>query len=390
MTVTQKGIAALLKSAVTQEKVALPDGFSLEEAYPLVKEHHMSTLIYDGAVRCGIDRKSEVMGKLFREYIQMLRISERQMEQVGRVFAAFEENNIDYMPLKGCKMKALYPKPELRIMGDADILIRMEQYEQIKPIMHALGFTPEKVSDYELGWQNEGLHLELHKRIIPSYNKDFYEQLGDGWHLAKYREGCRYSMGLEEEFAYLFTHFVKHYRNGGIGCRHVVDLWVFLRSHPELNEMQVAQKLEKVHLLEFYNNFRRMTEVWFMDAEADEKTDFISEFIFSCGSWGVAENYAFGVAMRNARFRSGKAGKSKAAYVLYRIFPTVDELKGQYPVLEHRPWMLPAIWIVRVFRKMFVERGSVARQRKLIATFDSEKLDARQQALNYVGLDYNF
>ena len=31
--------------------------------------------------------------------------------------------------------KKLYPKPELRVMGDADILIREEQYDKIKPVM---------------------------------------------------------------------------------------------------------------------------------------------------------------------------------------------------------------------------------------------------------------
>lgn len=390
MTITQKGIIALLKSAITQEKVDLPEGFSLAEAYPLVKKHHMSTLIYDGAVRCGIDRKSEVMGNLFRDYVQVLRISEMQMAQVERIFAAFDENGIDYMPLKGCKMKALYPKPELRIMGDADILIRMDQYERIKPIMRALGFEAKKESDYELVWQNEGLYLELHKWVIPSYNKDLYGQIGDGWQLAKYQKGSRFSMGEEDEFAYLFTHFVKHYREGGIGCRHIVDLWVFLQSHPELDEVTVKQKFEKLQLLEFYNNIRRLLEVWFMNAETDEKIDFITEFIISCGSWGVAENHASSIALRNARFRSGKAENSKTAYVLYRLFPTIDEIKGRYPILKRKPWLLPAIWIIRIFTKVFVERDAVGRQRRLIATLDPEKMEARQQALNYVGLDYNF
>ena len=46
MTVTQKGIIALLKSAILQEKVELPEGFDLEEAYPLVKRHHMAMHIH--------------------------------------------------------------------------------------------------------------------------------------------------------------------------------------------------------------------------------------------------------------------------------------------------------------------------------------------------------
>ena len=38
-------------------------------------------------------------------------------------------------------MKALYPAPELRVMGDADVLIRLEQYEKIVPLMEKMGFV---------------------------------------------------------------------------------------------------------------------------------------------------------------------------------------------------------------------------------------------------------
>ncbi|MBQ5671618.1 MAG: nucleotidyltransferase family protein, partial [Oscillospiraceae bacterium] len=102
MNTIQRGIITLLKSAVTEQALPLPEGFDLAEAYPLAKRHHMSTLLYDGAVRCGIDRGLPVMQKLFGEYCRALMISERQMAEVSRVFAAFEEAGIDYMPLKGC------------------------------------------------------------------------------------------------------------------------------------------------------------------------------------------------------------------------------------------------------------------------------------------------
>jgi len=390
MNTMQEGIITLLKSAITQEALELPEGFDLRAAYPLVQKHYMFTLIYDGAVRCGIDRKSEVMGKLFQDYFRALRVSERQMAQVERIFRTFDENGIDYMPLKGCKMKALYPKPELRLMGDADILIRMDQYEQIKPMMRELGMTADHESDHELVWKNDSLYLELHKRVIPSYNKDFYAQMGDGWHLAKVRQGTRYSMTAEDEFFYLFTHFSKHYRDGGIGCRHVVDLWVFLRSHPELDEAQVKQELEKLQLLEFYENIRRLITVWFDDGVSDEKSDFITDVIFANGSWGTAENRVLGISVRTAKYRAIGTTKSKTVYVLRRMFPTVDEVKGQYPILCHKPWLLPVIWIVRLFTKLFIDKGTVARQRKLVAALKPENIESRQQALNYVGLDYHF
>lgn len=389
MNTTQTGIITLLKSAITQKALALPEGFDLGGAYPLIQKHHMCTLVYDGAVRCGIDRKSEVMGKLFQDYFRTLRVSERQMAQVERIFRTFDENGIDYMPLKGCKMKALYPKPELRIMGDADILIRMDQYERIKPMMRELGMTAQQESDYELVWQNDSLYLELHKRVIPSYNKDFYAQMGDGWHLAKLCDGTRYSMTPEDELFYLFTHFSKHYRDGGIGCRHVVDLWVFLRSHPGLNEAQVKQELEKLQLLEFYENIRRVIAAWFENAETDEKTDFITDVIFNNGSWGTASAKALSVSIRDTKTR-GTESSGKLRYIWYRFFPAVEDMKLQYPILRKHLYLLPIFYVVRIFRKVFLDKGAVARQRKLVSALKPENIESRQQALNYVGLDYHF
>ena len=92
----QKGIICLLKSSLTGEQYRLPEKFKLEEAEGLIKRHSMTPLIYPGA-------KTDVfMQKLFRKYLQFYQKSEGQLEEVKRIYAVFEENEIDYMPVKGC------------------------------------------------------------------------------------------------------------------------------------------------------------------------------------------------------------------------------------------------------------------------------------------------
>lgn len=387
MNTTQKGIVTLLRSAVTGEALELLEDFEMENAMELVKSHGMYTLVYDGAVRCGVDCKDAAMQQLFQLYIKSLMKSEAQMREISRIFAAFDEHGIDYMPLKGCNMKARYPKPELRIMGDADILIRMEQYEKIVPIMESLGFVEKLESDHELVWQNAGLLLELHKRLIPSYNEDFYAWFGDGWQFGKRRDGSRYSMTAEDELVYLFTHFAKHYRDGGIGCRHVVDLWVFLRANPELNEGAVKADLKKLQLLEFYENIRRLVAVWFEDAPADEKMDFITAFIFSSGSWGDWECH---VLSQSVRYSKTAPVGGRLLYIWRSAFPQVKSLREKYTVLKKAPWMLPLVWIYRpVYKLLFEFRSLKGRQRDLRA-LSAENIRSRQEALDYVGLDYHF
>ena len=159
MNAMQKGAIALLKSAVLQSACPLPEEFDLEKVYPALQKHHMDALLYEGAMLCRVDPQLTVMKRLFQNYCRSLIVSEGQMGAVRQIFEAFEESQIDYLPLKGCKMKALYPKAELRMMGDADILIRMDQYERIVPIMEKLGFEPGVESDHELHWHGTSLFV---------------------------------------------------------------------------------------------------------------------------------------------------------------------------------------------------------------------------------------
>ncbi len=388
MNETQRGILTLLKSSITQTQLRLPRDFSLAEAYPAIKAHHITALAYDGAGRCGLPKEDPVMQQLFQDYYKCLIISRGQLAQINRIYDAFDQNGIDYMPLKGCNMKHRYPAPELRMMGDADILIRMEQYASIRPLMAELGFREKQTTDHELVWQNNALYLELHKRVIPSYNLDMKDYFGDGWELAKNCQGSRYSMTVEDEWIYLFTHFAKHYRDGGIGCRHMADLWVYLRTTEALDEGYVEGELEKLRLLEFYRNIRRLLRVWFEDGPEDELSEYLTEFIFSSGSWGQMETKILSRTLRDSR-RSVLGFSGRLIYVRNTLFPGVDVLREKYTILKKAPWILPVVWIVRPFYKVLFERDSLKEQEKNLKALTQDNMELRQKMLRYVGLDYH-
>ena len=387
MNTTQAGILALIKSALTQQPQPLPKGFEPEQAYPEIKRHHLMPLIFEGAVLCGVPQQGQTMMTLFQSYCKALQISEGQMGQFRRICDAFEAAGIDYMPLKGCNMKFRYPKPELRTMGDADILIRTEQYPRIAPVLEELGFEFKDETDHELVWTGRELYVELHKRLIPSYNVDLDGWFGDGWKLARKGSGTRHDMTPEDEFVYLFTHFAKHYRDGGIGCRHVADLWVCRRSFAGMDEGQVRRSLEQLCLLEFYENICRLLTVWFEDKPADEKTDFMTDFIFSSGSFGADECRTASRAVRDTKHTlPGVSGRR--VYIWQTVFPPVEVLRGKYRILKNHPWLLPVVWLVRPVYKVLFEWRTLDRQKRNLEAVSRENLRTRQDALHYVGLDY--
>ncbi len=389
MNTIQKGISTLLCCAITGKALPLPEDFRLEDAMPLIRSHGITTLVYEGAVRCGVDQSLPVMRELFQIYYQMMLQSERQVQEIKRLFAAFDARGIAYLPLKGCKMKELYPRPELRLMGDADVLIRVNQYqEKIEPLLVELGFTYVRSSTHEINWSNKGLYLELHKRLIPTVYKNYCAYFGDGWRLAVPESGSRYTMTPEDEFLFLFTHFTKHYRNGGIGCRHVVDLWVYLHCHPELDMQRLEAELSQLGLLEFYGNVRRLMDAWFADGAEDERTAFMTEFIFASGSWGTLENWAITGALRRVKRTPGTAA-GKISYILPRLFPGINMLRQKYTILQKAPWMLPLVWLYRPFYKIFCERKDLRRHERHLKMINKESLEYQIQMLHFVGLDEN-
>ena len=382
----QQGIIIILKSAITGESYPLPPDFDLAAAYPQMKKHHMDALLYEGAVRCGISRDLPVMQELFQRYCRSLLVSEGQMSEVARIFDAFDKNGIDYLPLKGVNMKPRYPKPELRAMGDGDILIRMEQRPQIDAILTELGFRYKMETDHELAWTSKKLYLELHKHLIPSYNKDLHPHFGTGWQLARHEKLGLHTMSPEDELVFQFTHFAKHFRDGGIGCRYVVDLWVFFRTFLEMDGKKVEEKLESLQLLEFYTNIRALINFWFQDGPGGEMEAMLTDYIFDSGSWGTGESKVLSRTVRDAKRRYN----GRLVYLWHMAFPPLMELKEKYRVLQKRPWLLPVVWLIRPFYKVFFEFSTLKKQKENLTSLTREKLDTRQKFLQHVGLPYHF
>ena len=313
-------------------------------------------------------------------------VSEQQMYSIKEIFSVFDEQEIDYLPLKGTVIKNIYPKPEMRSMGDADILIKTEQYDIIKPIMQKLGYTEITESDHEFIWNKLNIHVELHKRLIPSYNKDYYAYFGDGWQLAKIKNGTRYSMTDEDQMIYLFTHFAKHYRDAGIGIKHMTDLWVYRKNKPNLDEKYIKKELDALQLYDFYVNIINTLSVWFEGKESDEKTDFITKVIFDSGVYGTRDTHILSDAVKIS-----KATKNVKTTKFFKLtFLPYENMCMVYPFLKKAPFLLPVMWIYRIFKALFFKGDKIKSQKQAIEQMSAENIDGYQNALNFVGLDFNF
>lgn len=389
---SQCAILALIRSAITKEPAIISQDFDFESAYSIGISHQIVSLLYYGIRNSGIILPAAIKKKFFRTTVQMIVQSENQKMEIDKIFETFEQSGIQYMPLKGTVLKEIYPSSDIRTMGDADILIRTDQYTLIRSLMIELGYIEITESDHELIWDKQGLLLaELHKRLIPSYNKDYYAYFGDGWRLAQPidEKSFRYKLSDEDQFVYLFTHFAKHYRDAGIGIKHAVDLWIYLRHYPDLDFQYIEAELTKLQLLPFYKNVRRLLRVWFEDEKSDEITELLSSVIFKSGVYGTHESHIASETVKAVKSTGSvrKAGIRKLWNIMFLDF---NSMCKKYPILRTVPVLLPMMWPVRLLGILLFKRDRIRVLRKDLKLSNEIQVTDYQSNLHAVGLDFNF
>ena len=389
LTVLEQGFITLVRSCLKNKKIALPEGFDTSKLYEAAKMHHMMNIIYTGAVLCGIDKELPEMKKLFVGALREASIEEIQHKEIERVKKLFSKEDIDFMPLKGALLKGLYPLPYMRYMSDIDILIRMEQYEKISSILKEAGYEFRLESDHEYVWKKKNvLNIELHKMLIPSYNKDFYRYFGDGWNKAVKGE-CGFSMSKEDEFIYIFTHFAKHYRSRGAGVKYLTDIYLFLNSY-ELDCKYIEEELSKLKLLEFYKNILETIDCWFEGKCLTEKAELISSFIIRSGAYGTHDNgMASSLLRQKANNPKNKKG-IKTRLIISRTFPSLSVMRIHNKYLDKTPFLLPVAWIKRLVVALIKKRKNIARHIDDIKRISSKNIWDFESQLKFVGLDFDF
>lgn len=384
-----RAVIDLVKAAITEKKANIPDNFNWEEALKLCDVHTITPMLYYGAQFSGITLPESINNEFFIETFCSIRKEQNQQYEILCIKKAFEENGIDYMFLKGIVLKPLYKKTEMRTMTDADIFIKQEQYDKISACMTELGFAEINESDHEYIWEKKGsLSLELHKRLIPSYDKDYYRYFSDGWGFARKNKGHEYFMSREDTFIYMFVHFAKHYRDAGIGIRYMTDLYLYLENAKDMDKAYIEKALESLKMLTFYNSIMSTLNVWFDNGETSDITEFITTRIINSGLHGTYYNHLVSSALRNINSRNGKGAKFKRFMQI--MFPSLKNMKTLYPVLEKAPLLVVWYWPVRVVSALIYKKDNVRAYREEMKIISDENIQHYKEELRYVGIEYEF
>jgi hypothetical protein len=184
----------------------------------------------------------------------------------------------------------------------------------------------------------------------------------------------------------LFTHFAKHYRDSGIGIKHLIDIKLYLEQN-ELDYEYLQQQLEKLKLWEFFNNVKKTIAVWFDGLESDEITCAITDKILLGGAFGTKEAYNTSAALKQRKQGQKNVRTSR---FLISVFPPYKNMCLLFPSLKKVPLLLPFYWVWRVIYTAFNKKGTLAKHYNAIKALSPENLEQYERELNAVGLYYCF
>ena len=361
-----------------------PKDLDWDELFRLAIRHSILNLVYYGVEALPAECKP---GQKHYHYLYQSAMREvvrscNQTEGTEELLRAFEEDKIDVLAVKGCYTKRHYPQPEMRTMGDVDILCRTSQHQQCKNTMLRLGYDSETEGRKHDNYQRKPyMNVEMHRDLVAvdSEHYPYYENI---WDRVKLREGHQYvyEMSLEDEYIYNLIHLVEHFQNGGVGIRFVMDVYVYNRIET-MDWDYVERELKSLGLWEFFGHISKLAQKWFGEGvsyteEELVMLDKIATYIVANGTFGTARNHA-AVAV-------AKGGRGK--FLLKALFPNLKNMQSMFPWLEKWPILLPYSWVLRGVRSVLFRRQNVKAQMSKYKYGDMEYGEELREFFDTCGL----
>lgn len=165
----------------------------------------------------------------------------RLMMAQDSVLAEFRQAGIPVAVLKGAAAAANYPQPNSRSMGDIDLIVPPDHFEQAFSLMERLGWENDielEINPRHAGFEKAGCpEIELHRYFSTCTNKQqahFLDQaIYDAIPRAEWTDVAGFSVPVLpplENGLVLLAHVNQHL-GSGLGLRQILDWQMFVDAH---------------------------------------------------------------------------------------------------------------------------------------------------------------
>lgn len=378
MTEVQQAFLQILRSCLQNQTVEDPklDAEQWRELIGLATVHSLLPYVLDAVFPLpslsAVDR--EERGTWRDKTLERVTRQVYQENEFLDLILALQAEGLDPVVLKGAVCRSLYPKPFLRPSVDEDLLIPPEQVKLYHNLFVSHNILPDN-KDADLDTVDEPsyhrpdspTYIELHKYPFPTQS-DAYGDCNRYFTHVFREPAARTKIRIQdvdvltlaptEHLLFLALHSYKHFLHSGFGIRHIMDLAVFARSFEgQIRWPELRKDVEELGCEKFVAAMFRVAErhlgfpVPEVFAEPDVNELPLLMDVLQSGVHGAASLDRLHSSTITLSAVSGqKTGKGKGeAGMLSAVFLPLDAMKGKYPYLKHRPWLLPVAWGQRVF-----------------------------------------
>ncbi len=323
------------------------EGLISDEIVSLARSHQVLPIIY-------YQTKNEL---LKNHYLQAISIYTQRKALLNQITEAFSD--IPFYTVKGVSVSQYYPVPQLRTMGDCDIIVHESDKEKAKEKLVSIGFRfiETKRDGAEWHFEKQGLDFELHHRLLYDevVNSEEEKSFTDlAW---EYVQG--HELDVNFHFVFLIIHLKKHFLDRGVGIRQFLDL-VLMSKNASLEPKIIAAYLKQVGLERFAGVCSALCFRWFQIALPVD-TPNISDELYYSATDTILCNGVFGFDQsdnNNNGFLNRVDKYGKLGSILNKFFPSYDDCAGtiKYKWIKGKPYLMPILWIYRLFEFLFSGR----------------------------------
>ena len=291
----------------------------------------------------------------------------KRTDEFLQLYQDFLKQDLHPIVMKGIICRQLYGKSaEQRPSGDEDIYVRKDEFFKVKDVLEARGYVCEfeEVTEAQLSQiqhitfsdEQNGYTIEVHANPMGHRNEmrsqmnDYFDNSFERMRVEMIHDVPVYTFSHTEHFLYLIMHGVKHFVEGGVGVRQMLDVLLYQATYEdEIDWMVMREALENTHTVGFLGDMQYIGKKYL-------GFDFNVRFGETCPDILLEDMWVAGVFGKKDRDDTVAASitmevlnhKSRGLYAWFRAgFPSRKLMVDAFPYLEEKPWMLPVEWVKR-------------------------------------------
>lgn len=377
LSTVQKEFLEILESFMHEKSYCLPEDFlALGELYQMAAIHKVTAAVFEQIRQSPIFTQEEYRGMAMMYKSNTIReVMLQTQREAGfvHIYRRICEAGIRPLVVKGVICRNLYAKPDYRVSGDEDMLLRREEFELCDKILLEEGMQREELDmdnlPYEIPYVNphNGVYIELHFMLFPEesgayghLNREFSKAF-DTCISEKIQNVDVWTLEPTLHLFYLICHAFKHFLHGGVGIRQVCDMVMMAEHYKEkIDWKSIEGRLKALRMDTFWKglveigrnhlgfvpeNIGYPEEMLITKPDCSNLLqDFLDSGVF--GDSTMERKHSANVTL--AAVKSGK--KDMTASLKASLFPNIEYMKKGYPWVEKYPVLLPIAWLLRVVK----------------------------------------